>query len=71
MTKYRIMTTAATRCGALGGAVALGPACLALAQGARDRTIHFVPSANLNLIAPMITTAGMSLDREFLVFDQL
>jgi peptide/nickel transport system substrate-binding protein len=55
----------------LAGAAAAGLAAPALAQGTRERTIRFIPSANLSLIDPTITTAGVSLDHGFLVFDQL
>jgi peptide/nickel transport system substrate-binding protein len=35
------------------------------------RTLRFIPSANLSLLDPTITTAGVSLDHGLMVFDQL
>ncbi len=42
-----------------------------LAQGARARTLRFVPQANLTVLDPIQTTAGVSLNHGYAVFDTL
>jgi peptide/nickel transport system substrate-binding protein len=54
---------------AMLAAATAGLAAPALAQG--TRTLRFVPSANLSLLDPMITTAGVTTAHGFMVFDQL
>ena len=43
----------------------------AIAQDMRARTLRFLPSANLSFIDPTISTAGVSIDHGFAVFDCL
>ncbi len=43
----------------------------AIAQDLRARTLRFIPSANLTFIDPTISTAGVSIDHGFAVFDCL
>lgn len=43
----------------------------AIAQNSRARTLRFVPSANLSFIDPAITTAGVSIEHGFALFDCL
>ncbi|RKK03518.1 ABC transporter substrate-binding protein [Pseudoroseomonas wenyumeiae] len=53
---------------------AAGAALLAkpsLAQGVRPRTLRFVPQANLTVLDPILTTAGVSLNHGYAVFDTL
>ena len=54
---------------------AAGAALLAttpsIAQGTRPRTLRFVPQANLTILDPVQTTAGVSLNHGYAVFDTL
>ena len=43
----------------------------AIAQDMRAKTLRFIPSANLSFIDPSISTAGVSIDHGFAVFDCL
>ena len=55
----------------LGG---LAPSVLArpaLAQDRRARTLRFVPQANLTVLDPILTTAGVTADHGYAVFDTL
>ena len=55
----------------LAGAATAALARPALAQSARDRTLRFIPSANLSVLDPIVTTAGVTSVHGFMVFDQL
>ena len=53
-------------------AAALAPlACPAIAQPARARTLVFVPQANLTSLDPIWTTATVTRNYAFMVFDTL
>jgi peptide/nickel transport system substrate-binding protein len=54
----------------LGGAAA-ALARPSLAQPARQRTLNFIPAANLTVLDPIVTTAGVTLTHGFAVFDTL
>ena len=54
--------------GAAGAALLATPG---LAQGTRPRTLRFVPQANLTILDPIQTTAGVSLNHGYAVFDTL
>ncbi len=43
----------------------------ALAQDRRQTTLRFVPQANLAVLDPILTTAGVTLDHGYTVFDTL
>ena len=43
----------------------------AIGQDTRARTLRFIPSANLSLLDPITTTAGVTSEHGFMVFDQL
>ena len=43
----------------------------AIGQDMRARTLRMIPSANLSFIDPTITTAGVSINHGFAVFDCL
>ncbi|HWX49338.1 MAG TPA: ABC transporter substrate-binding protein [Roseomonas sp.] len=43
----------------------------ALAQDRRARTLRLVPQANLTVLDPILTTAGVTLDHGYCVFDTL
>jgi peptide/nickel transport system substrate-binding protein len=55
----------------LRGAAAAALPMPAIAQDMRARTLRFIPSANLSFIDPTISTAGVSIDHGFAVFDCL
>ena len=44
---------------------------IAIAQPARNRTLRFVPQANLTLLDPVSTTAAVSSNHGYMVFDTL
>ena len=51
------------------GAVALP--LPAIAQDRKARTLRFVPQASLTILDPILTTAGVTLDHGYAVFDTL
>jgi peptide/nickel transport system substrate-binding protein len=57
--------------GAAASAVAAGLPCPGIAQGARARTLVFVPQANLSSLDPIWTTATVTRNFGMLVFDTL
>jgi peptide/nickel transport system substrate-binding protein len=57
--------------GATAAAAAAGPPRPAIAQPARARTLRFVPHANLAVLDPIWTTAYVTRNHSFLVFDTL
>lgn len=57
-----------------GFIMAAGAAALplpAIAQGDKARVLRFVPQANLTVLDPILTTAGVTLDHGYAVFDTL
>ena len=52
-------------------AIAASPAAPALAQGARARTLRFVPQANLTSLDPIWTTAAVTENHGWHVYDTL
>ena len=52
-------------------AIAAAPAAPALAQGARARTLRFVPQANLTSLDPIWTTAAVTENHGWHVYDTL
>ena len=53
----------------VGGAIAAGLARPAVAQA--TQTLRFIPSANLSVLDPMVTSAGVTVAHGFMVFDSL
>jgi len=53
------------------GAAAAALPRFAIAQPARTRVLKFVPQANLTLLDPIITTAAVSTNHGYMVFDTL
>ena len=53
------------------GAAAAALPCFAIAQPAHTRVLKFVPQANLTLLDPIITTAAVSTNHGWMVFDTL
>ena len=47
------------------------PARFAIAQSAAARTLRFVPQANLSLLDPIATTAAVTTNHGFLIYDTL
>jgi peptide/nickel transport system substrate-binding protein len=58
------------RAGAVGGAIASLPR-FAIAQPANMRVLRFVPQANLTLLDPIITTAAVTANHGWMVWDTL
>ena len=52
-------------------AIAAAPAAPALAQGARARTLRFVPQANLTSLDPIWTTAAVTENHGWHIYDTL
>lgn len=55
----------------LGGTAAAALPRIAIAQPANSRVLRFVPQANLTLTDPIITTAAVSTNHGYMVFDTL
>ena len=52
-------------------AAAAMPAPFAIAQPARARTLRFVPQANLTLLDPIFTTALVTINHGWAIYDTL
>ncbi|MEE7439758.1 ABC transporter substrate-binding protein [Methylobacterium oryzae] len=59
------------RAAAAAGAASFLPARPALAQNARQRTLRFVPQADVTILDPLTTSAYVTRNHALLVFDQL
>ena len=57
--------------GAAAGIAAAGPAAPALSQGAAARTLRVIPQANLTSLDPVWTTAVVTRNNAFMIYDQL
>ena len=56
----------------VAGAAALLPlSAPAIAQSTRAGTLRFVPQSSLTTLDPILTTAGVTLDHGYAVFDTL
>jgi peptide/nickel transport system substrate-binding protein len=53
------------------GAVAASLPCFSIAQPAAARVLRFVPQANLTLLDPIVTTAAVTTNHAWMVFDTL
>ena len=53
------------------GAAAVLPSRFAIAQPARARTLRFVPQANLTLLDPIFTTALVTINHGWAIYDTL
>ena len=57
--------------GATAGAAAASVSAPALAQGAAARTLRVIPQANLTSLDPVWTTAVVTRNNAFLIYDQI
>ena len=58
------------RAGVAGGVAALLPR-FAIGQSAHTRVLRFVPQANLTVLDPIITTAAVTANHAWMVWDTL
>ena len=54
-----------------GAVAAAMPTTFAIAQPARMRTLRFVPQANLTLLDPIFTTALVTINHGWAIYDTL
>src|SRR5262250_1861106 len=55
----------------LGGGVATLLPRFAIGQSANARVLHFVPQANLTVLDPIVTTAAVTANHAWMVWDTL
>ena len=54
-----------------GAAASALPSTFAIAQSDRSRTLNFVPQANLTLLDPIFTTALVTINHGWAIYDAL